>query len=80
MGLIYLFIIFFASNHIAQVNEFSNGYTTSGVFGVRIQRVHHLRKMVYSYKEILHIPSQNILPNISGYCALLNLQNLDSLK
>jgi hypothetical protein len=75
MGLIYLFIIFFVSNYIAQVNEFTIAYTTSGIFGVRVQRVHHLRKMAYSYKGILHIPSQNILPNISGYCALLNLQN-----
>ena len=36
--------------------------------------------MAYSYKEILHIPSQNILPNIFGYYALLNLQNWDTLK
>jgi len=35
----------------------------------------HLSKMAYSYKEILHIPFQNILSNIFGYYALLNLQN-----
>ena len=36
--------------------------------------------MAYSYKEILHIPTQNILHNIFGYCALLNLQTWDALK
>ena len=39
-----------------------------------------LGKRAYSYKEILHIPSQNNLPHIFGYCALLNLQNWDALK
>jgi hypothetical protein len=40
----------------------------------------YLSKRAYSYKEILHIPSQNTLPNIFGYCALLKLQHWDALK